>query len=1449
MGARVQDSSKLLGMDLAPGAFVLEFARPILPRSLRLSALLVHELGTRGPPDIETEDTADMDDNPEFYTPAAAADRPSLPTVQEDLDWTPEVTNIVEQPKSSEPNLLQVNLQKERRQETEAHQGHKLKELQEEKEAPLEPKALLQEPKAMLQEPTEMREPMDSGDRYSSHSASAKAFLDRIIRGHHVDGEAGLCSCNRAFVLGSPANRKDGSAAFLSTGAGSSADRITNSSSIVGSSKTVEVVITEDLLPVSKQPGPINPIFSASFAEGKAASSQSVQSTPILSPPKFSGLRPFELSVPSPKSTTVLTTSFDFCAAVPKAKSLGPGASEIVTEIPKAEGLAVPLSSKASSPPVVPVVQPKTLPKAPPKQSLSSPLVNLGKADGGPVIVTSKPPPPLEAQQLVTEAQTKAAVEVAQVQSQAASFAAHTASEAAHSVAQTQANAAQAIMNHERTLMSQFAEREKDLVAQILELQQELVSARATSPPSLRHNDAELMVRIDQLVERMGTFEFDLVNMNQRLVALEHWGFDDTNAVGDPEEELIPDTGIPPPPVPPISPARSARHVPRSNQQSEDDDDDPLSMEDQCLRWKDVSSVKIPPLPDSAGALRSWKNAVLPMLIALDKSDQNFLYTWLMEAFHAKLPHEVEGLRFDSGGFPRFDRVLCSWLTRDSCLRGYFGPRIQSYLEESMTRGLQLRGRVLLNMIIREFDLDGALGGVVSSVELFQIPSPEGDQASLISFRDRVQFILGQLPITDRPPDAMLSKWLFERLKRIRSMHIVLDRIRESGSNAVERSFEYLWGRLQRQIAEQQHEKNLSSIQEGLRKGPKKLGTPAAPSKGSPDPKAALATTQGGEGKGKGKPKGKGGLGKGAQPKAKAVPAAPKSKPGLVAMLVMGTAANVATSASVASSSFDIEFALDSGAGEDLGSIPAFMRQGVCCDTSRCVTATRVEHCVPIFTESVSFVSGMPATVASGMPAFDADVPAGSLDVPLSETVVPEAVSSDPPHELSDLEGIEAIIRGSGSPVGPISGDLDQAEGNEPKGSPPSAFEEGDSKIPPRIPIDHLLTHQPAHPSCDVCRQAKLRSHAHKRFKNQSEEKQFAQIIEAPRSFLQKIACDHLESSNAGFRGEQYALICVDAYSGVVHAYPAQDKTQVSVEAALRHFCRETRSIVASDRYPSILAAVRDLGLYPDPSVPNDPLHNALAESAIRNVRQGTRSLLLQSGLGVEFWPRAMTCFTYQHDFTTALSHDPDGLRHLVRQQDDSLPDGVEGPVPPPVEYDSKIHMALQYQPDTRMIPFGALVWYLSRVKDFAPSGIPAIYVGPEVLPAMRCKDVHILFDLPSLTQSDRVREIVTKDFVTPSGRWIFPFTHVPMLKSLLPEIPPSRALADDEGVEDFRHRSITKRRVLQYGPSPECDGCLRGTYSHTAACRARFNALLNAAEPLASDPGGGMLAEMVMVM
>jgi hypothetical protein len=42
-------------------------------------------------------------------------------------------------------------------------------------------------------------------------------------------------------------------------------------------------------------------------------------------------------------------------------------------------------------------------------------------------------------------------------------------------------------------------------------------------------------------------------------------------------------------------------------------------------------------------------------------------------------------------------------------------------------------------------------------------------------------------------------------------------------------------------------------------------------------------------------------------------------------------------------------------------------------------------------------------------------------------------------------------------------------------------------------------------------------------------------------------------------------------------AYPTASKSQASVELALRHFCRTEAPVIVSDRYPSLLAAMRDL--------------------------------------------------------------------------------------------------------------------------------------------------------------------------------------------------------------------------------------------------------------------------------
>jgi len=187
------------------------------------------------------------------------------------------------------------------------------------------------------------------------------------------------------------------------------------------------------------------------------------------------------------------------------------------------------------------------------------------------------------------------------------------------------------------------------------------------------------------------------------------------------------------------------------------------NLEDTCLHWKEVAAIKFSPLPQSAGSMRQWKNVVLPMLTALDRSPEAHLHTWLRRAFNALTPQDIQALKIHSEGFPKFDKMLCSWFTRGDSLEGFFGPWIQACIEETVTLGIGLRGRPLLNMVIRELDLDNALGGVISGVELFQVASPEGDHQSLVHFRDRVQYVLSQLPLNERPSEQMLSRWLFER--------------------------------------------------------------------------------------------------------------------------------------------------------------------------------------------------------------------------------------------------------------------------------------------------------------------------------------------------------------------------------------------------------------------------------------------------------------------------------------------------------------------------------------------------------------------------------------------------------------------------------------------------------------------------------------------------------------
>ena len=200
------------------------------------------------------------------------------------------------------------------------------------------------------------------------------------------------------------------------------------------------------------------------------------------------------------------------------------------------------------------------------------------------------------------------------------------------------------------------------------------------------------------------------------------------------------------------------------------------------------------------------------------------------------------------------------------------------------------------------------------------------------------------------------------------------------------------------------------------------------------------------------------------------------------------------------------------------------------------------------------------------------------------------------------------------------------------------------------------------------------------------------------------------------FRGDHYALVCVDQFTGALTAYPSKSKSQSAVELALRHFIGDHgKPIVVSDRYQSILAAIKAVGCAPDPTPPNANIKNPMAESAINIIRQGTIALFLQAVLDVQHWPGVMPRFCYQYDLNTPPSNDDGSLRHQAHRHQHSLPPDVEGPEVPPPQVDSKLHLALGYQPEPRMLPFGCMAWYLGKIKDpvapksFAPNGKLAI--------------------------------------------------------------------------------------------------------------------------------------------
>ena len=133
--------------------------------------------------------------------------------------------------------------------------------------------------------------------------------------------------------------------------------------------------------------------------------------------------------------------------------------------------------------------------------------------------------------------------------------------------------------------------------------------------------------------------------------------------------------------------------------------------------------------------------------------------------------------------------------------------KVQGYIEGCTRDAIAPRGRAILHMISRHFDLDRHRGALLTSQSVFQI------DLSGFTVRD-LQESAGQI---DWPSKRILGEFLFHKVRTVRRLERVIDETKRSPENFSMRDFDYLWGRLQKFLTEEREDVNAGAIELSLK--------------------------------------------------------------------------------------------------------------------------------------------------------------------------------------------------------------------------------------------------------------------------------------------------------------------------------------------------------------------------------------------------------------------------------------------------------------------------------------------------------------------------------------------------------------------------------------------------------------------------------------------------------
>ena len=196
-------------------------------------------------------------------------------------------------------------------------------------------------------------------------------------------------------------------------------------------------------------------------------------------------------------------------------------------------------------------------------------------------------------------------------------------------------------------------------------------------------------------------------------------------------------------------------------------------------------------------------------------------------------------------------------------------------------------------------------------------------------------------------------------------------------------------------------------------------------------------------------------------------------------------------------------------------------------------------------------------------------------------------------------------------------------------------------------------------------------------------------VVPRAEHFGDLITADHKGES---LNNHRHAVVVQDLATQWIESYPCKTQTSQDTQKSSQKFLEPTRKtkVIHTDNSLECGKSCEELSWNHCTSTPHRPETYGIAERAVRRVKEGTSAVLLQSGLGNEWWADSVECYCYLRNIQDLLS---DGKTPYERRF--GIP--FNGPA----------------------IPFGAMVEYhpisakdMSTLHQFGPKVLPGIFLG-----------------------------------------------------------------------------------------------------------------------------------------